>query len=144
MLLIKYQLNYLLIRSVTYSEVWLQTRYGLDTEFIDTTTGNYSIIADVHTLQISGMQCLQQPFPGDEFIQWRFFSFMFGEYLAIELSQFPSASLSLSLSLILRPTVSRPIYLGIKHPSGACDQIFICLWQLRPCSCGRPLVVSSL
>jgi hypothetical protein len=45
----------------------------------------------------------------------------------------------LSLSLILRPTVSRPGYLGIKHPSGDCDQIFICLWQLRPCFCGRPL-----
>jgi hypothetical protein len=30
----------------------------------------------------------------------------------------------LSLSLILRPTVSRRVYLGIKHPSGAYDQIF--------------------
>jgi hypothetical protein len=31
----------------------------------------------------------------------------------------------LSLSLMLQPTVSRPVCLGIKHPSGAYDQILL-------------------
>jgi hypothetical protein len=42
----------------------------------------------------------------------------------------------LSLSLMLRPTVSRPVSLGIKHPSMAYDQIFITVRQLRVCWCG--------
>jgi hypothetical protein len=44
----------------------------------------------------------------------------------------------LSLSLMLRPKVSRSVYLRIKHRSAVCYQIFITVRQLRVCLSGAP------
>jgi hypothetical protein len=49
----------------------------------------------------------------------------------------------LRLSLILRPTVSRPVSLGIKHPSEAYDQIFITVRELWFCWCGTLSMTSG-
>jgi hypothetical protein len=45
---------------------------------------------------------------------------------------------SLSLRLMLRPKVSRPVYLEIRQASGAYDQIFISHRQLQSCFCVAP------
>jgi hypothetical protein len=49
------------------------------------------------------------------------------------ISDWSLLNLNLSLSLMLRLTVSRPVCPGIKRPSGAYDQIFITVRQLRVC-----------
>jgi hypothetical protein len=86
-----------------------------------------------------------------DWVYWHFFTItvdyssshielLLHDVCLINLSRISDWSLLLSnwvweLSLMLRPTVSRSVCLGIKHPSGAYDQILITVRQLRVCWC---------
>jgi hypothetical protein len=97
------------------------------------TTSNYNAIAYLDTLQITTARARPQSFivfPSNCLIT----ALDNGDSSASVLTLCPLANTTnLSLNLILRPRVSRPVCLGIKHPSGAYNQIFITVGQLRVC-----------
>jgi hypothetical protein len=145
----QYTIKWRDIRKAILSRVvwsYFRRRFGLDIGFIYHlytrlgTTNDYSATINLHKWQITTQH--SKPFTDSCAFTSRslVMSSNKGVFSASALK--PSLSggslptelfLSLSLSVMSRPTFGRPIYLGIKHPSGAYDDILLTVRQLRAC-----------
>jgi hypothetical protein len=88
-----------------------------------------------HVLILAILLCLHQSLPGDGSQQCPLFPCS-RSYRLANVPQTIRIKVKVIVKIMLRPTVSRPVYLGIKHPSGAYDHIFINVRYLLICWCG--------
>jgi hypothetical protein len=104
------------------------------------TTGNYNSLTVLHTVKITVTAAHMK----SSVFASRFLVMDPNNVLSLRPYRLPNIPqlTKLNLSLMLRPTDNRPVYLGIKHPSGAYDQIFITARPLRFCYVGRSLSLS--
>jgi hypothetical protein len=126
--------------------------FGLDIGFIhhlhkqQGTTSNYNAIDNLHISKITTAhsksfpaccdftkRCLVTAYNSRDSSDSALKSSLNGGSLPTDsfLHRLPYRTDSVKSSLMLQPTDSRPVCLGIKHPSGAYDQIFISVRQLR-------------
>jgi hypothetical protein len=118
---------------------WLLTVFGLVTGFIEhlytilVTTSNHYRRKGLRTLKITVTAATM--------VYALTTRFLVTDLTSLPAGESPTTDSLLQLSTLesshmLRRTVSRPVFLGIKHPSGAYDQIFITVRQLWVCWCG--------